>query len=205
MNKLQRRVLEISYKQHKPHIGCSLTAVNILDDIYKRKKRNEPLIISNGHVCLAYCVVLEKYEGKDAEKLCRKYGTHPRRNLKDFMWCTTGSLGHGLPIALGMALANRKHKVYVLTSDGEMAEGSMWEASRVAGEYKLDNLKIIMDANGHGAYSWIDADTLERRMNEFFPVKVIRTNLDDFPSYLQGIVGRYTILSKKQYEELSKD
>lgn len=204
MNKLQRRIIEISYKHEKPHVGSNLTAVNILDKIYKTKKKSEPVVLSNGHVCLALCVVLEKYEGKNAEKLCLKYGTHPRRNLKDGIWCTTGSLGNGLPIAVGMALANRKRKVYCTLGDGEATEGSIWEALRIAGELNLTNLKVIVDANGHGAFHLTDADLIEKRLNMFFPCEVIRASCDEFPSYLQGILGRYTILNEQQYKELNE-
>jgi len=204
MDNLQKRIIELSYKHHKPHIGSCLTAVNLIDGIYKIKKKKEPFILSNGHAGLALYVVLEKYEGKDAEKLCLKYGTHPRRCLKDGIWATTGSLGNGLPIAVGMALANKDRLVYVLTSDGEMAEGSMWEALRIAGELKLENLRITVDANGHGAYSIIDADLLDLRMQYFYPSLVVKTNTFDFPDYLNGIASHYTVLDEAKYKELMK-
>ena len=202
MNELEKRIIEISYKCNKPHIGSCLSAVNIIDRIYKTKKENEPFVLSNGHACLGLCVVLEKYEGRNAEELCLKYGTHPRRCLEDGIWATTGSLGQGLPIAVGMAVADRSRTVYCMVGDGEMTEGSCWEALRIASDLKLDNLKVVVDANGHGAFSLVDADILEKRMNAFFPCEVVRTNCDPFPPYLRGILGRYTILNKEQYEEL---
>jgi len=204
MDDLQKRVIELSFKHQKPHIGSCLTSVGLIDKIYSVKKKDEPFILSNGHAGLALFCVLEKYEKKDAEKLCLKYGTHPRRCLKDGIWVTTGSLGHGLPIAVGMALANPKRNVYVLTSDGEMAEGSMWEALRIAADLRLENLRITVDANGHGAYSLIDADLLDLRMNYFYPSLVIKTNTYDYPEYLNGIKGHYTVLDEAKYEEVMK-
>lgn len=201
---LKKRIIEISYKLNKPHVGPCLDSVDLIEAIYKVKKKDEPFILSNGHAGLALYCVLEKYEHKDAYQLCLKYGTHPRRCLEDGIWATTGSLGHGLPIAVGMALANRKRLVYVLTSDGEMTEGSMWEALRIAGELRLDNLRVTVNCNGHGAYGKIDTDILDLRMQYFFPCLCIKTNLFDFPEYLQEITSHYTKLTKEQYEECMK-
>lgn len=204
LNDLEKRIIELSYKHKKPHLGSCLDSVNIIDGIYKVKKKDEPFILSNGHAGLALYVVLEKYEGKDAEELCLKYGTHPRRCLEDGLWATTGSLGSGLPIAVGMALADRSRNVYVMSSDGEMAEGSMWEALRIAGEQRLENLRITVNANGHGAYSRIDADLLDLRLQYFYPCLVVKTNLFKFPEYLQGIDSHYTVLNEEQYKEVTK-
>src|SRR5512137_2607124 len=131
-NALEQRILDISKKKGLTHISSCLITVNYLDYIYATKLPQDKVVLSNGHAGLALYVILEKYEKKDAEKLYDKHGTHPNRDVKDGIWVSTGSLGQGLPIALGMALGDPKHDVYCVTSDGEWAEGSMWEALTIA-------------------------------------------------------------------------
>jgi len=164
----------------------------------------EPFILSNGHAALALYVILEKYEGKDAEALYLKHGTHPNRDLDDGIWCTTGSLGHGVTVAVGMAIANRERNVYVLMSDGECAEGSVWESLAIAEKLQLDNLRITVVANGQGAYGKLDVDTLDKRLMEFYPTLCLRVNVFQLPSWMQGIPGHYVTMDKKMYEEILK-
>jgi len=202
MRELEKRIIDLSYKFKLSHIGSCLSSVHIIDSVYNIKKKNEPFILSNGHAGLALYVVLEKHEGKDAEKLWKKHGTHPNRDLKDGIWCSTGSLGQGLPIAVGMALANRKRNVYVLVSDGEMAEGSCWEALRIAAEFRLENLRINVVGNGYTALGKTDVDLLDLRMQYFYPSLMVKTNLFAFPESLQGLWGHYRVLDKKQYKEI---
>lgn len=204
MNELEKRILEISYKYKLSHIGSCLTAVNLIDSIYSVKKPSEPFVLSQGHAGLALYVVLEKREGKDAERLWKKHGTHPNRDLKDGIWCSTGSLGQGLPIAVGMAMADRKRNVYVLSSDGEMAEGSCWEALKIAADQRLENLRITVNANGYTALGKCDPALLDLRLQYFYPSLVIKTNLFAFPGWLQGLEGHYKVMNKGEYEEIIK-
>ena len=140
MNRLHNRIIEISKKHHLSHLGSSLTSCDIIDEIYRVKKENEPFILSCGHSGLGLYCVLEKHYGFDAEKLYLKHGTHPHRDLGDKICCSTGSLGMGLGIAVGMALADRSKNVYCLISDGEMYEGSIYEAANVIKKYNVTNL-----------------------------------------------------------------
>lgn len=204
MNQLQKRIIDLSYKNKLSHIGSCLTAVNIIDSIYQTKTANEPFVLSSGHAALALYVVLEKYEGKDAQALIDKHGTHPNRDLENGIYCSSGSLGQGITAAVGMALADPKRDVYVLISDGEANEGSVLEALRIAGEQRLENLKVAVNANGYGAYKRINTDLLEQRLSLFFPVAVIRTNLFDLPPYLNGLQGHYHVLDSLEYQELEK-
>ena len=89
----------------------------------------------------------EKYEGKNAEELFIKHGGHPHRDEKNGIYCSTGSLGLGITVAVGRALANKNRKVYVLISDGESAEGSVWEALRFIKESNLSNIEIYVNVN----------------------------------------------------------
>ena len=202
MNKLQRRIVDLSYKYKSSHLSSCLTAVNIIDGIYQTKGKDEPFILSNGHAGLALYVVLEKYEGQDAEKLWLKHGVHPNRDKVDGIWCSTGSLGQGISVAVGMALADRTRGVFCLLSDGECAEGQVWEALKIAGDLRLENLRVAVNANGHSAYNAVDVDTLDTRLQMFFPSLVVKTNLYDFPDWLQGVNGHYQIMDKTQYEEI---
>jgi len=204
MNKLERRIIDISYKLKLSHISSCLMAVGIIDEIYKVKAKDDIFILSNGHAGLALYTILEKYEGHNAEKLTLKHGTHPNRDLKDGIWCSTGSLGQGLPIAVGMALANRKRNVWVLISDGECAEGSIFEALRIATKNRLENMRIMLMANGMGAYGKIDLEYLRHRILTFYPMLIVETNMFKYPDFLNGQEGHYCVLTKEQYEEVIK-
>jgi len=204
MNKLERRIIDISYKLKLSHISSCLMAVGIIDEIYKVKAKDDIFILSNGHAGLALYTILEKYEGHNAEKLTLKHGTHPNRDLKDGIHFSTGSLGQGLPIAVGMALANRKRNVWVLISDGECAEGSIFEALRIATENRLENMRIMLMANGMGAYGKIDLEYLRHRILTFYPMLIVETNMFKYPDFLNGLEGHYCVLTEEQYKEVIK-
>jgi transketolase len=202
MDKLKRRIVDISYKHKLSHLGSCLNVVDTLDRIYSIKKDNEPFILSNGHAGLALYVVLEKYLGLNAEKLYKKHGVHPNRDQDAQIWASTGSLGHGIGIAVGMALAKRDRLVYVVISDGECAEGSLWEALAIARKYQLENLRIALIANGYSAYDEVDVHDLDIRINSFYPTLLVKTNLFEYPEFLQGLKAHYQVLSKEMYEEI---
>lgn len=132
-------------------------------------------ILSKGHGVLAQYVVLEdlgRISHADMDRYCQpggRLGAHPDRAPHAGIHASTGSLGHGLGIAAGMAHAERLKgsdvHVYVLLSDGECQEGSTWEAAMVAADLRLDNLTALIDCNDwggmdnmsgahHGATSW---------------------------------------------------
>jgi transketolase len=203
LDKLSRRIIDISYKKGLSHLSSCLTAVKLIDHIFLAKRLGEPFILDNGHAGLALYVVLEKFHFIDAEKLFDKHGVHPNRDADDFIDCSTGSLGQGLPIAVGMALADRSKNVYVLTSDGAMTEGSNWEALRIAGEKRLENLRVTVNANGTSAYQRTDTELLDARMQYFYPSLVAKTNLLDYPDWLQGIGGHYEVMDEKRYKEIT--
>jgi transketolase len=204
LNKLEQRIIQLSYKHGLSHLSSCLTAIGIIDKTYKIKKENEPFILDNGHAGLALYVVLEKLYFKDAEKLFQKHGVHPNRDLEDGIYASAGSLGHGIGIGVGMALANRKRNVFVLTSDGAMAEGSNWEALRIAGDQRLENLRVAINANGYSAYDKTEVDLLELRLRLFYPCLFIRTNMFAYPDFLQGLEAHYKVLNAKEFEELMK-
>lgn len=202
LNDLEKRIIDLSYKHKLSHIGSCLSVVNYLDEVYKIKDKNDPFILSNGHGGLSLYVILEKYENKDAEYLLKKHGTHPNRDLKDGIYCSTGSLGMGLSVGVGMALAGKN--VYVFISDGECAEGVVWESLRIAHDFNLKNLKITCIANGFSALGKIDLGYLEKRLNAFYPVEMIRIDMSKYPDFLQGLEGHYCILNEIRYKELNE-
>lgn len=204
LSKQEIRILDISCRKKLSHLSSCLTSVALIDSIYKVKKESEPFILSNGHAGLALYVILEKEYSINAEGLYDKHGTHPNRDLKDRIYCSTGSLGSGIAIAVGMALANKKRNVYVLMGDGEFAEGSCWESLRIAGEQRLENLKIMVNANGYSALGKVDTDLLDNRVNLFYPCLVIRTNMFKYPDFLNGVNGHYATISKEQYEDICR-
>jgi len=201
MNALERRILDISYRKKLAHIGSCLTAVNIIDEIYELKKREEPFILSSGHAGLALYVVLEKQGYGDAELLFDLHGVHPNRDVEHGIWCSTGSLGHGIGVAVGMALADKERHVWCLISDGEAAEGSVWEALRIAGEQEVENLNVYVNANGYGAYREINVQLLGWQLIPFFPVHMRATK----QKYLFGQDAHYHNLTKEEYEKIIFD
>lgn len=205
LNSLHRRIIDISHKNGLSHLSSCLTAVDIINNVYLTKLPSEPFVLSNGHAGLALYTVLEKFERKDAEELYARHGVHPNRNLDDGIYCSSGSLGSAITIAVGMAIAKPERNIYVMLSDGECAEGSVWEALRVAGELRLENLRVIVNANGTSALDKVDVDLLEARLQMFFPSVVVRTQLFDYPDYLQGVDGHYKVLNDDEYKEITEN
>lgn len=150
------------------HLGGALSCVEILTALYFKVLRVDPenpqwrqrdrLVLSAGHKCLAlYAVLAER--GFFDPALLDTYGAlhsplpgHPDMDLLPGVETNTGSLGHGLALAGGMAIGLRMDgldaKVYVIMGDGELAEGSNWEAAAAASHYRLDNLIVFVDRNG---------------------------------------------------------
>ncbi|WP_167607057.1 transketolase [Maribellus sediminis] len=165
------------------HTGGSLSCTDILNVLYNDvldvtpesfgdKNRNR-YIQSKGHSVEALYVVLADkgfYPESDLETLCKggsKYVGHPTRKIPGIEF-NTGALGHGLPISAGIALAAKKdeadYKVFTLLGDGELAEGSNWEAAQMAAHYKLDNLVAILDHNA------LQITGTNREVNSPYPI-----------------------------------
>ena len=149
------------------HSGGSLSAIDILNVLYNRIMNHNPknpywslrdrFILSKGHAAPALYAILADCGYFDKEELLtlRRYGSilqgHPYMHKTPGVEVSTGSLGQGLSIAVGMALASRmdgeSSRVYCMIGDGEMQEGQVWEAIMAAGNHKLDNLCGIIDHN----------------------------------------------------------
>lgn len=192
MNKLHERIIEISKKYKLTHNGSFLTSANIIDEIYKIKKPDEPFILSAGHMSLGLYVVIEKYHGIDAEKIYLHHGVHPDRCEQCKIDCSTGSLGNGISIACGMALADRTKNVYCLISDGEAFEGLIFETANVIRKYNVNNLKVYINWNKFSAYDTVPDWMLTNIITIFPEINVRHTNVEDYG--LTGLSAHYVTL-----------
>ena len=197
---LKKRLIEIAYKHKLGHLGSYLSALSIIDDIYQKMNKDDIFILSSGHASLALYVCLEKYRGQDAEALFLKHGGHPHWDEEAGIFCSTGSLGLGITIALGRAVANKNRKVWVLVSDGECAEGSVWEALKTIVEQDITNIEVHVNANGYAAYRNVDLVYLENRLKAFLPnIQIHYTSVEHF-SFLKGLNAHYHIMKENDYQ-----
>jgi len=199
---LKKRIVEIAYKHKLGHLGSYLSSVEIVDEIYSKMNKDDIFILSSGHASLAMYVCVEKYFGIDAEILFLKHGGHPHRDEKNKIYCSTGSLGLGLPIALGRALANPNRKVWVLISDGEAAEGSIWESLKTIYELNINNIEVFVNINGLCAYKEVDIDYMSTRLKVFLPrIELRYTTVEQYP-FLKGLNAHYHIMSEENYNQV---
>lgn len=164
---LRSNILKMLNEAGSGHSGGSLSSIDILAVLYNKVMRHNPknpkdpsrdrFVLSKGHVCPALYAVLADCGYFDESHLMtlRKYGSilqgHPYMHKTPGLDVSSGSLGQGLSIAAGMALAAKSdsscQRVYCLMGDGEQQEGQIWEAAMSAGHYRLDNLCGIVDQN----------------------------------------------------------
>ena len=199
---LKKRIAEIAYKNKLGHLGSYFSSVGIIDEIYSKMDKDDIFILSSGHAALALYVCLEKYKGQDAEALFLKHGGHPHWDEEAGIFCSTGSLGLGITIALGRAVANKNRKVWVLVSDGECAEGSVWEALKTIVEQDITNIEVHVNANGYAAYRNVDLVYLENRLKAFLPnIQIHYTSVEHFP-FLKGLNAHYHVMNEENYNEV---
>lgn len=202
MNKLQRRILEITYQERQSHLSSCLSAAPILEEMYAQRQEDEVVILSNGHAGLAlYCLLEERY-GIDPVAMLHKHGIHPSRDLENKLYCSTGSLGSGLPIAIGHAMATPEKRVWCMISDGEAAEGSIWESLRFIADHPVDNIEVYANINGMGAYDMIDVDRLVTRLQTFLPRICIRVSEPTDFGFIRGLKTHYHVLNEEEYRSL---
>lgn len=154
-NSLRVKTFLSFVKTGEAHLGGCFSIIEILTYLYNHKlTKNDKFILSKSHSSYPLCLILKK------KGLNPKLTTHLEIDEKNGIFCTTGSLGHGLPIATGMAIARKKVQkdgsIFVLISDGECQEGTTWESFLISSKHKLDNLIIIIDYNKIQALQKID-------------------------------------------------
>ncbi len=205
---IREKILNMHTKSNESHIGSSLSITDILTALYFEilnidplrpyKENRDRLILSKGHAASALYAVLAKRKFFDEEILDSfaengsKISVHPERFSVAGIEASTGSLGHGLSIGVGIALSakkdNKKFKTYVIMSDGECEEGSVWEASISASRFKLDNLIGIVDKNKWQAYERTDEIqnlSLLKSKWESFGWSCVEINGHDFSEIIQ--------------------
>lgn len=165
--KIRIRDLQAVYEAGAGHIGGEMSAIDILTVLYfyilkvypddPKNPNRDRFVLSKGHTaCALYVTLAEagfipKEEIKTFLKPHSRLNGHPNCTKVPGVETNTGPLGHGLPVAVGMAKAaqlNKKdYRTFVMTGDGELQEGSNWEAAMAAAQFKLDNLTLIVDHN----------------------------------------------------------
>jgi transketolase len=201
MKELRKRLVEVAYKNKLGHLGSYFSSLEIIDEIYSKMDKDDIFILSSGHAALALYVCLEKYKGVNADMLFEKHGGHPHRDEENFIYCSTGSLGLGITVALGRAVANPNRKVHVLISDGECAEGSIWESLKTIVEQNITNIEVYVNVNGYAAYMEVDSVYLEQRLKAFLPsINIRHTSVEQFP-FLKGLNAHYHVMNEENYQE----
>ena len=153
--KLRQDTFNAFVEQGEAHLGGSFSMIEMLLVIYEEIiKEEDKFILSKAHASFPLCLLLRDKGYNPA------LSTHLELDPPNGIHCTTGSLGHGLPIATGMALArklqNKPGKIYVMISDGECQEGTTWESLLIAVKHKLDNLVVLVDYNKIQALTTLD-------------------------------------------------
>ena len=189
--KLRETIVKAIKAGNRGHVGSSFSLVEIFrvlyDDVLRYDAKNprwpgrDRCILSKGHGCLAlYAVLADKGFFPESElwKFCKAdgiLGGHPEYGKVPGIEASTGSLGHGLSIGVGMAINARfeksPHRVFVVISDGESNEGSVWEAALCAAKHRLSNLVVLLDYNKQQSYGTtyevLDLDPLAEKWRAF--------------------------------------
>lgn len=215
--KIRKEILLTALSASNAHLASAYSIVELLYVLYEKKilkyDSNNPLddkrdifILSKGHGSLALYVILERCGFFD-KKTLRSFakpgsilGGEPTIPNISGIEATTGSLGHGLGIAIGMALSKKidglNEKIYCLVGDGELEEGSMWEGIMFASHYKLDNLVLILDNN-----------KLQKmgKVEEVMGINNWALKFQSFGWNTKEIDGHNINEIEKSYQELAKD
>lgn len=146
---IRRDVLQASYDAGACHLGSSLSCVDILVELfYDKMQEGDRFIFSKASGAASYYAILADLGAFPKERLADYLKNYPESSKEvPGVLHSVGSVGHGLSVAVGLALADRSRKVYVLLSDGELQEGVSYEASLFAKQHELQNLHVIVDYN----------------------------------------------------------
>ncbi len=184
-NQIRDDIIRIAVMNKAGHIAPSLSCVDILTVLYYRVMsyrlgdpfwdKRDRLILSKGHGCYALYAILTdigsipKNEWENFYTSLSSLSGCVERRIEYGIEASCGSLGHGLPMAAGIAFGakaqNKKYRIFCIVGDGEMQEGTTWEALQFAVKYKLNNLTVIVDANKLQAMDFI-VNILDRSEND---------------------------------------
>ena len=198
---LRKKIIETSHKAKIPHLGSCLSCIDILVFLYWRELKidletvdhieRDRFVLSKGHGAPALFQVLAHkgfFPISDLEKFGKNgsfFHEHPPKpGLIKGIEAATGSLGHGMPMAIGFALASRisklNYRIYALLSDGECNEGTIWESAMLAASQKISNLTIIIDYNKWQATG---------RSNEILALEPLKEKWEAFGWHTEEIDG----------------
>ncbi len=212
---VRRLVLRALAGADKGHVGSALSLIEIFRVLYERVVKHNPkdpawserdrVILSKGHGCLAlYAALADQgyFPLSTLDTVCERgapLGGHPERHLGLGIEASTGALGHGLPIAVGMALAHQKKgsgvRIFVIVGDGELNEGSNWEALLIASKHHLNNLVLIVDHNGqqlHGSTALVA------------PLEPLRQKLESFGACVHEADGHSMAQLSEAFDRVQK-
>jgi transketolase len=213
-------VIEMARFGRRGHIASAFSIVEslvILFDYIMHLKPDEPkwkdrdrFILSKGHGCMSYYSVLARagfFSTKEYESFCKHdgmLGGHPTKEKIPGCEASTGSLGHGLSIAVGLAInakiEKRDYRTFVMLGDGECNEGSIWEAALSASKNKLDNLVAMVDYNKFQSYSSTEEVCDMEPFGEkwkAFGFEVREVDMRKSPWELKGILDELPLVSGK--------
>lgn len=212
----RRKIAKISYKTGRGYLSTAYSSVEILIALYcngvmKYNVKNpeweerDRFILSKGHsglalyVALADAGIIEEGELEGFSGSNSRFGVHPVCNLKEGIEMSSGSLGHGLAFAIGHAYAakldGKDYRVYVLLGDGELQEGSNWEAIMLASALKLDNLILIIDRNNR---------QISDKVENIVPLGELGAKLEGFGCFVVNVDG-HNIMQLTEVLKLKKE
>ena len=207
-------ILRMLEKAGSGHPGSSLSAIDLITALFFRQMRLKPqeptwpdrdrFILSKGHAApalyatLGYCGYFDPEDTFSLRKLGSLFQGHPDRIRLPAVEASTGSLGQGLSVAMGMSLCARMdqkdHRIYCLIGDGEMQEGQIWEAIMSAGNFGLDNLCLILDYNKY---------QIDGRVDDIMSLSPVMEKLKAFKWHVLQIDGHDMPQIIKAFEEAS--
>lgn len=204
-NHNRKRIVEMVYRAGVGHIGGALSANDLLTAIYEREvdfsqEKRTRVVLSKGHAVpaiyaeLAQKGIIEEKDFPTFRQLDSKLQGHPYTRDIPEVDATTGLLGQGFSMALGMALVKKRendsHKVYAVSGDGEAHEGQIWEALMAAAHYRMDNLVYIFDYNklssGHPTNEVINLEPFTDKLRAF-NYHVIEIDGNDMEQVVEAI------------------
>lgn len=205
---LIEKIIKTSFLNKEGHIASALSILDCVIALFDHMDPNDNFVLSKGHGSLAlYAVLFKKNKITEDEfysfsQLNSRLGGHPSSHKIPDVLISTGSLGHGMPFAVGLALSKKilkqKGKIFCLIGDGEANEGTIWESALVANTYKLNNLTVIMDFNKSGeraikmdnpiskfkSFGW-ETFLIENGNNYEDIISKLNIITSDFPSFIQ--------------------
>lgn len=216
---LRRSIISMIEVEKRGHIGPAMSLVEmlrVLYDSFLRYRADDPLwlnrdrlILSKGHGCLAlYAILAEKgfFPKEELQTFCMptsRLGGHPEWKKIPGVEASTGALGHGLSIGVGMALSakirKQEYRVVVITGDGELNEGSVWEAAMSAAKHNLSNLTVLVDNNKLQSYGLTkEVLSLEPLADKWkaFGFEVVEVDGHDMKA-LENLVARLPLSAQK--------